>query len=189
MFPLLFPSRLSGNDSSSWGMKWTLNSGASTSILPMINTSGTSTPQLPSTNPSHTSDVGSSSLQSNTNNVSIAPPLAVHILSRSVSSPTTPPLRKATPRVVKHSSLQNPPTQPTLKVDPRTLSVSDAGTGSNKMLSPIVEQDYFSPTRRSMTLPVDNTVQTQEVIVPPPISELSDAPRMYTYSYFRIRED
>ena len=150
----------------------------SASILPV--TSGIFTPQFSPTSPSHTSLAESSSLQSNTGDVSLAPPLAAYLLGRSVSSPTTPSLPKATPRVAKHSSLQNPPTQSTLKVDSRILSVSDAGTGSGKMLSPIVEQDYFSPAKRSMALPVDNAVQTQEVTLPPAISEFLDAPRMYT---------
>lgn len=189
MFSLSFPSRIPGSDRSSWGKKRTSNNGASTSILPVSSMSGTSTPRIPSTSPSHTSLADS--LQSNPFNaggVSLAPPLAAYLHGRSVSTPTTPSPPKATPRVAKHSSLQSPPTQPALKVDPRIMSVSDAGTGTSKMLSPIVEQDYFSPARRSMALPVDNPMQTQEVTTPP-ISESSDAPRMYTHCYLRIRED
>lgn len=184
MLSLSFSSRLSSNDRSSWGKKRMSSNATSTSTLPMGNTSGISTPQFPLTNPSHTGLKDSSSLQSNTGDVSLAPPLAAY---RSVSSPTTPSLPKVTPKVTKHSSLQSTPTQPTLKVDPRILSVSDAGTGSGKMLSPIVEQDYFSPARRSVALPTDNGVQMQDVTLPPPISKFSDAPRMYTSCYFRVR--
>lgn len=178
MFPFPFSSRPI-NDSdrrSSWDKKRTSRPG----VFP---SSGTSTP-------SHTWGSQSSladSLQSTASNVAwqggnplISLPLTAQGFDRSSLSPAHSPVGPArTNKVYKHSSFQTTHTQ-SAKLDPRVVSGSDDGylSAGSKPLSPIVEQDYFSPEGRSMPLPVEHTTELQ--ICTPGGSEFSDTPRTYS---------
>ena len=123
------------------------------------------------------------SLQSNAHNdgrqggnAHISLPLSAHLLVRSASFPSPPPTAGfSRPKPPKHFSQQISSTQ-FLKLDPRIVSTSDDGYfgSGSKQLSPIVEQDYFSPERRALPLPIEDT----EKPVTPNGSEHSETPRM-----------
>lgn len=173
MFPFPFSSK-SSNDSdryTSWAKRRASRTGSS----------GTSTP-------SHTWGSQSSladSLQSTASNAPwpgnslISPPLTAQMYNRPPSSPPHSPVGPSRAnKVHKQSSLQAAHNQP-VKLDPRIASGSDDGYFSmgSKQLSPIVEQDYFSPEGMPMSLPVEHPTELQ--ICTPGGSEFSDTPRTY----------
>lgn len=176
-FSFPFPSRASGSDSdkhSSWGKKWTSRTGTA---LP--SNSGTTTPSHSASQASLAAD----DLQFAPTDAwkgemaDLTPPLAAHIIERSSSSPA-PSLAgpSRAPKAIKHSSLQ-PTSTHSLRLDSRVVSASDDGyfgAAGSKPLSPIVEQDYFSPERRSMPLPLN---QSAEMVSTPNGSELSSTYR------------
>ena len=148
--------------------------------------SGASTPSLSGSqtslaDPSPQSATSDASWQGG--NPLISVPLSALLIGRSASCaiPTHSPPPVAGPsrptKIPKHSALQISSTQ-SLKLDPRVCSVSDDGYfgSGSKQLSPIVEQDYFSPERRTTPLPLEHAaerhVPTQNG------SEQSDTPRM-----------
>jgi hypothetical protein len=139
--------------------------------------SGASSPSQ-SSSPSPQSPVSNSSWQGG--NPSISAPLSALLLGRSAlsSAPVySAPLAGSNrpTKSYKHYSMPISSTQ-SLKLDPRIISISDDGyfVSGSKQLSPIVEQDYFSPEIRTLPLPVEDIGQQ---VTTPIGSDHSDTPR------------
>lgn len=182
MFPFPFSSR-ANNDSdryTSWGKKRTSRTGG-------LPSSETSTPRHTWGSQTSSADSLKSTASSAAwpGNSLISPPLTAQLFTRPPSSPTHSPVGPSRAnKVYKHSSLQTIHNQP-IKLEPHIASGSDDGyfsTAGSKQLSPIVEQDYFSPEGRPMSLPVDHPTELQ--ICTPNGTEFSDTPR--TYSRIKI---
>lgn len=178
MFPFSFSRAANDSDRyTSWRKKRTSRTASS----------GTSTPSRTWGSQTSLAD----SLQSTASNVAwqgnsfISPPLTAQLYGRppSNSSPTHSPVSPSRAnKAQRNSPLQTSHNQ-SVRLDPRMASGSDDGyfssTMANKQLSPIVEQDYFSPEGRPVPLPAEHPTELQ--ICTPGGSELSETPRTYLW--------
>lgn len=95
----------------------------------------------------------------------LIPPLGAQMIGRSVSSPQPALVSSTTSKLYTHSTLRS---THSLRLDPRyTPGPDDGHFPIIKPLSPIEEQDYFSPETQSMSLPlVEQDITTSQASTP-----------------------